>query len=336
VKFSCVFLFIAGLEIHLKALRSFEPPEWKHVSLGSAVLAEAGNGLWKAAELESWDEGQQCASIVFSADGTRVEVLKNDLALSEYASVSDASSDSSASEDEPSDDDDDADEFFSGVAASGVQNETVTFAGWERHTRGVASKMMANMGFREGMGLGKAGQGITQPVKVQIRPEKQSLGYAKENQDAEKPGKKKSRGGKRKRDQKWAAAQRAAKSKMEVMEETRNVFDFINNKLAAQTTDTRPSRHSMNGQAVRDSKQSLEKANRATIVAHEDEIKKLRSKVNKLQEMATRNRKEKAVYEAAGRKLVEARKALASAEAAHATTTNAVHSKEKERKWLRF
>lgn len=155
-------------------------------------------------------------------------------------------------------------------------------------------------------------------------------------------GKKKSRGGKRKRDQKWAAAQRAAKSKMEVMEETRNVFDFINNQLAAQqgSTDTRLSRpggrHSTNSQSVSDSKQSLEKANRATIVAHEDEIKELRSKVSKLQEMATRNRKEKAVYDAVGRKLVEARKALASAEAAHATTTNAVHSKEKERKWLRF
>ena len=335
----------------MNALRKFEPPEWKDIALGSAVLAEAGNGLWRAAELESWDEGQQYASIVFSADGKRIEVRKDDLAVSEYASVSDASSDSSVSDDDEGDEASDVDDayepsLFEVAVASGVQTETVTFANWERHTRGVASKMMASMGFREGMGLGKAGQGIKQPVKVQIRPEKQSLGYAKEmtqdEGDSEKAGKKKkSRGGKRKRDQKWAAAQRAAKSKMEVMEETRNVFDFINHQLAAQNTDTKPSRpvgrHNPNSPAVGDSKQSLEKvANRATIVAHEDEIKELRSKVSKLQEMATRNRKEKAVYEAVGRKLVEARKALASAEAAHATTTNAVHSKEKERKWLRF
>lgn len=336
-----MFLF-AGLEIHLNALRSFEPPEWKHIALGSAVLAEAGNGLWRAAELESWDEGQQCASIVFSADGKRIDVFKDDLAVSEYAVVSDASDIEDDDEEEASDDDedDDMDEelFF------GVQTETVTFANWEKHTRGVASKMMANMGFREGMGLGKAGQGITQPVKVQMRPPKQSLGYGEEDQDedtSEKPRKqkKKSRGGKRKRDQKWAAAQRAAKSKMEVMEETRNVFDFINHQLAAQQgSDTKSTvRHvrSTHSEAVSE-KQSLEKANRHTIVAHEDEIKILRSKVSKLQEMATRNRKEKAVYEAVDRKLVEARKALASAEAAHATTTHAVHSKEKERKWLRF
>lgn len=298
------------------------------------MLAEAGTGLWRAAELESWDESQQCASIVFNADGKRVEIFKDELAISEYASVSDASesSDEDEEEEEASDDEEeDVDASF-----FGVQTETITFANWERHTRGVASKMMASMGFREGMGLGKAGQGITQPVKVQMRPPKQSLGYAEEDQDSEKPrkNKKKSRGGKRKRDQKWAAAQRAAKSQMEVMEETRNVFDFINHQLAAQqgsgTKSTRRSTNSSEG------KQSLEKANRHTIVAHEDEIKILRSKVSKLQEMATRNRKEKAVYEAVDRKLVEARKALASAEAAHATTTLAVHSKEKERKWLRF
>lgn len=311
------------------------------------MLAESGYGLWRPAELESWDEGQQRASIVFSADGNRAQVSKDDLAISEYALASDES-ESSGDDEEEASDEEDVDESFFG-ASSGVQSETVTFAHWERHTRGVASKMMASMGFREGMGLGKAGQGITQPVKVQMRPSKQSLGYGEEDQgggqgDSEKPRKKKSRGGKRKRDQKWAAAQRAAKSKMEVMEETRNVFDFINNQLAAQQgSDTKSTRHvrsshsnhSSNSVAVNE-KQSLDKANRHTIVAHEDEIKILQSKVSKLQEMATRNRKEKAVFEAVDRKLVEARKALASAEAAHATTMHAVHSKEKERKWLRF
>lgn len=306
-----------GIEVRLDVLRNYEPPEWKDIELGSAVLAEAGNGLWKAAELESWTEGQQYASIVFSADGKRMEVLKENLAVSEYAEASDESEEE---EEEESEDDDMEESFF------GVQTETITFAHWERHTRGVASKMMANMGFREGMGLGKAGQGITVPVKVQMRPSKQSLGYEKEEDqmDLMKKKKKKTRGGKRKRDQKWAAAQRAAKSKMEVMEETNNVFDFINHQLATDTKATKPT------------PESGKQANRQSIVAHEDEIKILRSKVSKLQEMATRNRKEKAVFEAVDRKLVEARKALASAEAAQATTIHAVHSKEKERKWLRF
>lgn len=47
---------------------------------------------------------------------------------------------------------------------------------FETHTKGFGSKMMAKMGFVEGTGLGKNGQGILQPVQAIHRPKSLGLG----------------------------------------------------------------------------------------------------------------------------------------------------------------
>lgn len=47
---------------------------------------------------------------------------------------------------------------------------------FEVHTKGFGSKMMAKMGFIEGSGLGKEGQGMAQPIEVTKRPKSLGLG----------------------------------------------------------------------------------------------------------------------------------------------------------------
>ncbi|KAM3400533.1 hypothetical protein ACQJBY_005410 [Aegilops geniculata] len=57
--------------------------------------------------------------------------------------------------------------------AVGSDSKLGTF---ETHTKGFGSKMMAKMGFIEGTGLGKDGQGILQPVQAIQRPKSLGLG----------------------------------------------------------------------------------------------------------------------------------------------------------------
>ncbi|XP_022732567.1 uncharacterized protein LOC111286700 isoform X2 [Durio zibethinus] len=53
---------------------------------------------------------------------------------------------------------------------------TSQFGAFEVHTKGFGSKMMAKMGFVEGGGLGKDGQGVAQPIEVIQRPKSLGLG----------------------------------------------------------------------------------------------------------------------------------------------------------------
>ncbi|XAR66805.1 hypothetical protein NMG60_11013147 [Bertholletia excelsa] len=50
------------------------------------------------------------------------------------------------------------------------------YGAFELHTTGFGSKMMAKMGFKEGGGLGKDGQGIAEPVEAIQRPKSLGLG----------------------------------------------------------------------------------------------------------------------------------------------------------------
>lgn len=334
----------AGIDVPLSSLKKYIPTIWKQSLVGSSIWAVSDSkfGIWREAELESWDDKIGVGQVVFREDGSSAKLGADAIALSEYAQVRhEEESDSSSEQSDCSDNEEDGSQGIGFLKSTsqqrGIQTETTIFAKWENHTRGIASKMMANMGYREGMGLGASGQGMLNPILVKVLPPKQSLDHALETCEGEETneknqGKKRSRGGKRKRDKKFAALARAAKEE----EESRpDVFSLINSQLA------------MHGEALNgvgsgkkqpQNKGSGEgkKVDRRDLIAYDDEVKDLRMRVEKLEEMVNRNRKEKVVYEAAMRKLNETRKALAQAEATHASASNAVASGEKEKRWLKF
>ncbi|KAK6274212.1 hypothetical protein POUND7_011295 [Theobroma cacao] len=330
-----------GVDVSLSLLKKYAPTMWEPSMVGSIIwaLSDSKVGIWREAELESWNDQLRMGKVVFRDNGSSAELGVEALMLSEFAQMTDEEESELSSEESDSSDYEEESPGGLGFLEStalqrGIQTETTIFAKWENHTRGVASKMMANMGYREGMGLGASGQGMLDPISVKVLPAKLCLDHALESHESdeskEKRGKKRSRGGKRKREKKFAEAARAAKDE----EESRpDVFSLINNQLAmhndaVNAASTKKQQNKGSGEE--------KKVDRKALVAYDDEVKELRLRVAKLEEMVSRNRKEKAVYEAATRKLNETRKALADAEAVHASASNAVVSKEKEKKWLKF
>jgi G patch domain-containing protein 2 len=62
------------------------------------------------------------------------------------------------------------------TGTSGKQSKTENLGAFEKHTKGFGSKIMAKMGFVEGMGLGKDSQGIVNPIVAVKRPKARGLG----------------------------------------------------------------------------------------------------------------------------------------------------------------
>lgn len=50
------------------------------------------------------------------------------------------------------------------------------FGGWEKHTKGIGSRLMAKMGYVLGSGLGREGEGRLEPVQAMVFPPGRSLG----------------------------------------------------------------------------------------------------------------------------------------------------------------
>ncbi|KAK8513505.1 hypothetical protein V6N12_052689 [Hibiscus sabdariffa] len=281
----------SGVDVPLSSLKKYATTMWEPSMVGSSIWAVSDGrvGIWREAELESWNDELRTGKVVFRDDGSSAELGIEALTLSVYAQMSDDEESELSSEESESSDYDEEDSprgigFLESTARQrGIQTETTIFAKWENHTRGVASKMMASMGYREGMGLGASGQGMLDPISVKVLPPKLSLDHALESHEndegKEKKGKKRSRGGKRKREKKFAEAARAAKEK----EESRpDVFSLINNQLAMHN-------EAVNGGSTRKQQKKgsgeEKKVDRKALVAYHDEVKDLKLRVVKLEDL---------------------------------------------------
>ncbi|MBN3321648.1 ZGPAT protein, partial [Atractosteus spatula] len=212
--------FSHGEVVLVSELRPFQESDLGSLQEGSACLARHEDGIWYPAKITDVDSGYYTVkfnslllrSAVVEADGIIPPLRKEDPPSSE-------------SEDEDTVEDsayarvvDLASEANGDWAPSSCSE----FGGWEAHTRGIGSKLMAKMGYEFGKGLGRNAEGRVEPVLAVVLPKGKSLDQCAAILQKRAPGNLGS---------KLAKPRKKGKIRTGSSQPRTDVFDFLNSQL---------------------------------------------------------------------------------------------------------
>ncbi|KAF5921488.1 hypothetical protein HPG69_008250 [Diceros bicornis minor] len=211
--------FSHGQVVSVDELRPFQDPDLSSLKAGSACLAKQQDGLWYPARITDVDSGYY--TVKFDSLLLKEAVVEGDCILPPLRTEPAGSSDSDSSDpDDPS---------YARVVEPGAADHgtcSSAFAGWEVHTRGIGSRLLAKMGYEFGKGLGRHSEGRVEPIHAVVLPRGKSLDQCAEilqkkaqgsKAGTSRPPKCRGRGGR--------PGGRPA---------PRSVFDFLNEKLQGQ------------------------------------------------------------------------------------------------------
>ncbi|XP_053169664.1 zinc finger CCCH-type with G patch domain-containing protein [Hemicordylus capensis] len=217
--------FSHGQVVSVEELRPFEEPDLSGLAVGSACLARHQDGIWYAAKVTDIDSGYY--TVKFDSLLLKEAVVEGDGIMPPLRS--EESSSSSESEDEEVDDAGYAKVIESGAPENGGGPSACSssFGCWEAHTRGIGSKLLAQMGYEFGKGLGKNAEGRVEPVLAVVLPKGKSLDQCAEILQKKKEGKRDPAKPKKRRAKGKGATRPSARSP----KPSHNVFDFLNEKL---------------------------------------------------------------------------------------------------------
>ncbi|KFU97313.1 Zinc finger CCCH-type with G patch domain-containing protein [Pterocles gutturalis] len=220
--------FSHGQVVSVEELQPFQEPNLSALEVGSACLAKHSDGIWYTAKITDIDSGYY--TVKFDSLLLKEAVVEGDSVIPPLRSEDGAES---AESDEDSVDD-------SGYAKdSGVPENgewtpacSSSFGGWEAHTRGIGSKLLVQMGYEFGKGLGKNCEGRVEPVQAVVLPRGKSLDQCAEVLQKKKQGKLDPGKSKKGRAKGNSSGQSPAGSR----KPHRNVFDFLNEKLRGKSS----------------------------------------------------------------------------------------------------
>ncbi|NXH15584.1 ZGPAT protein, partial [Bucco capensis] len=219
--------FSHGQVVSVEELQPFQEPNLSTLEVGSACLAKHSDGIWYPARITDIDSGYY--TVKFDSLLLKEAVVEADSVLPPLRSQG---GDGAAESEEDSGDE-------SGYAKAVPEDGEWTpacsssFGGWEAHTRGIGSKLLLQMGYVFGKGLGKNSEGRVEPVQAVVLPRGKSLDQCAEELQRRKqqgklePGSSRQGPGKGRRSRQPPAGSRKPR---------RDLFDFLNDKLRGQST----------------------------------------------------------------------------------------------------
>nr|XP_018912868.1 PREDICTED: zinc finger CCCH-type with G patch domain-containing protein [Bemisia tabaci] len=291
--------FSHGHAVPFIELKEYKEPDFSKAVPGCAVLAKMGDGLWKRAILISRLDDTTCSVKLESSASAEMEIQLQDILPLETSAGEDLSdSDSSSSSEE--DGVNNVEELDERKLA--LINETLlnpqtrsALGAWEKHTKGIGSKLMASMGYIAGTGLGKNSDGKVDPVEAVVFPTGKSLDYCMKLKESS--GDKDLFQAERRRKRHAAKMEKARKHSYEREKQRGFFFSFLNEQLAGPST---PAPTQKSNVSLKNS--SLKGLNVDSMRVGED-IKRVSKDIVKLKESLSRHATGSAVHSSISNKL---------------------------------
>ncbi|XP_009471666.1 PREDICTED: zinc finger CCCH-type with G patch domain-containing protein isoform X1 [Nipponia nippon] len=278
--------FSHGQVVSVEELQPFQEPNLSGLEVGSACLAKHSDGIWYAAKITDIDSGYY--TVKFDSLLLKEAVVEGDSVIPPLRSEDGASS--AESDEDSVDDSGYAKVIDSGAPENGEWTPACSssFGGWEAHTRGIGSKLLVQMGYEFGKGLGKNSEGRVEPVQAVVLPRGKSLDQCAEVLQKKKQGKLdpgKSRKGRAKGN---SSGQSPAGSR----KPPRNVFDFLNEKLRGKSTGEKAGGMALperNSKEIYHASKSTKKALSVRLFQTMEKIEQTQKDIRGIQQALARN-----------------------------------------------